>query len=109
MARDDGAGAARTAAGGRARPRSLREALPRTALLESAGPRVELLHAPKVPLHAPRWRIQLNAAHGRSGNVEPDSGEQDEVTGGCPAAGVGALYVISRERPFSTTAIDTGD
>lgn len=39
-------------------------ALPRTALLESAGPRVELLHAPQVPLHAPRWRIQLNAAHG---------------------------------------------
>jgi glycine C-acetyltransferase len=39
-------------------------ALPRTALLESAGPRVALLQAPQVPLHAPRWRIQLSAAHG---------------------------------------------
>lgn len=39
-------------------------ALPRTALLESAGPRVTLLQAPIVPLHAPRWRIQLNAMHG---------------------------------------------
>lgn len=38
-------------------------ALPRTALLESAGPRVALLQAPNVPLHAPRWRIQLTAAH----------------------------------------------
>jgi glycine C-acetyltransferase len=38
-------------------------ALPRTALLESAGPRVTLLQAPAVPLHAPRWRIQLNATH----------------------------------------------
>lgn len=39
-------------------------ALPRTALLESAGPRVCLPQAPDVPLHAPRWRIQLTAAHG---------------------------------------------
>jgi 7-keto-8-aminopelargonate synthetase-like enzyme len=39
-------------------------ALPRTALLESAGPRVQLLQAPVVPLHAPRWRIVLSAAHG---------------------------------------------
>lgn len=39
-------------------------ALPRTALLESAGPRVTLLQAPQVPLHAPRWRIELSAAHG---------------------------------------------
>lgn len=38
-------------------------ALPRTALLESAGPRVTLLQSPAVPLHAPRWRIQLTAAH----------------------------------------------
>ena len=38
-------------------------ALPRTALLESAGPRVSLLQAPTVPLHAPRWRIQLTADH----------------------------------------------
>ena len=38
-------------------------ALPRTALLESAGPLVTLLQAPSVPLHAPRWRIQLNADH----------------------------------------------
>lgn len=41
-----------------------RTALPRTALLESAGPRVQLLQAPVVPLHAPRWRIALSAAHG---------------------------------------------
>lgn len=39
-------------------------ALPRTALLQSAGPLVQLLQAPTVPLHAPRWRIQLSAAHG---------------------------------------------
>jgi glycine C-acetyltransferase len=39
-------------------------ALPRTALLESAGPRVILLQAPAVPIHAPRWRIQLCADHG---------------------------------------------
>ena len=38
-------------------------ALPRTALLESAGPRVTLLQVPTVPLHAPRWRIQLTADH----------------------------------------------
>ena len=38
-------------------------ALHHTALLESAGPRVPLLQAPNVPLHAPRWRIQLTAAH----------------------------------------------
>lgn len=38
-------------------------ALARTALLESAGPRVTLLMAPAVPLHAPRWRIQLSAIH----------------------------------------------
>lgn len=38
-------------------------ALPRTALLESAGPRVTLLIAPTVPLQAPRWRIDLNARH----------------------------------------------
>lgn len=38
-------------------------ALPRTALLESAGPRVSLLTAPQVPLHAPRWRIDLSAGH----------------------------------------------
>lgn len=42
----------------------LKTALPRTALLESAGPRVTLLQAPVVPLHAPRWRIQLTALHG---------------------------------------------
>lgn len=41
----------------------LATALPRTALLASAGPRVPLLQAPLVPLHAPRWRIQLTAAH----------------------------------------------
>lgn len=41
----------------------LMTALPRTALLESAGPRVPLLQAPNVPLHAPRWRIHLTAAH----------------------------------------------
>jgi 7-keto-8-aminopelargonate synthetase-like enzyme len=39
-------------------------ALPRTALLTSAGPQVTLLLAPNVPLHAPRWRIELNAHHG---------------------------------------------
>ncbi|WP_149587255.1 aminotransferase class I/II-fold pyridoxal phosphate-dependent enzyme [Tabrizicola flagellatus] len=39
-------------------------ALPRTALLESAGPRVGLLMAPQVPIHAPRWRIELSALHG---------------------------------------------
>ena len=38
-------------------------ALPRTALLESAGPLVTLLQAPNVPAHAPRWRLQLNADH----------------------------------------------
>lgn len=38
-------------------------ALPRSALLESAGPRVPLLQAPDVPLHAPRWRVQLTADH----------------------------------------------
>jgi glycine C-acetyltransferase len=38
-------------------------ALPRTALLESAGPRVPLLQAPTVPLHAPRWRVQLTSDH----------------------------------------------
>ncbi|MCU0903266.1 MAG: aminotransferase class I/II-fold pyridoxal phosphate-dependent enzyme [Tabrizicola sp.] len=38
-------------------------ALPRTALLTSAGPRVRLLQAPEVPLHAPRWRIELKAGH----------------------------------------------
>jgi 7-keto-8-aminopelargonate synthetase-like enzyme len=36
-------------------------ALPRTALLESAGPRVTLLMPPTVP--HPRWRIELNARH----------------------------------------------
>lgn len=39
-------------------------ALPRTALLQSAGPRVGLLLAPLVPLHAPRWRIEISALHG---------------------------------------------
>mgnify|MGYP001765010567 CR=1 FL=1 len=39
-------------------------ALPRTALLQSAGPRVSLLQPPVVPSHAPRWRIHLSAAHG---------------------------------------------
>lgn len=39
-------------------------ALARTALLESAGYRMHLLQAPDVPLHAPRWRIALSAAHG---------------------------------------------
>ncbi|HLQ19393.1 MAG TPA: pyridoxal phosphate-dependent aminotransferase family protein [Tabrizicola sp.] len=39
-------------------------ALARTALLQSAGPMVQLLQAPLVPRHAPRWRIQLSAAHG---------------------------------------------
>lgn len=38
-------------------------ALPRTALLESAGPRVTLLMPPDVPMLAPRWRIELNARH----------------------------------------------
>jgi glycine C-acetyltransferase len=38
-------------------------ALPRTALLESAGPLVTLLQTPSVPAHAPRWRIQLTADH----------------------------------------------
>lgn len=38
-------------------------ALPRTALLESAGPRVTLLMPPIVPLQAPRWRIELSARH----------------------------------------------
>lgn len=38
-------------------------ALPRTALLESAGPRVTLLMPPDVPLQAPRWRIELSARH----------------------------------------------
>jgi 7-keto-8-aminopelargonate synthetase-like enzyme len=38
-------------------------ALPRSALLESAGPLVPLLQSPTVPLHAPRWRIQLTAGH----------------------------------------------
>jgi glycine C-acetyltransferase len=38
-------------------------ALPRTALLESAGPLVTLLRAPVVAAHAPRWRIQLTAEH----------------------------------------------
>lgn len=38
-------------------------ALPRTALLESAGPRVTLLLPPTVPMQAPRWRIELNARH----------------------------------------------
>ncbi len=42
----------------------LLSALPRTALLESAGPRVTLLQAPVVATHAPRWRIQLNSGHG---------------------------------------------
>ena len=39
-------------------------ALPRTALLESAGPIVTLLQAPVVAAHTPRWRIQLSADHG---------------------------------------------
>jgi len=41
-------------------------ALPRTALLESAGPRVTLLMPPTVPLQAPRWRIELSARHSLS-------------------------------------------
>jgi glycine C-acetyltransferase len=41
-------------------------ALPRTALLESAGPRVTLLMPPNVPLHAPRWRIELGTRHSLS-------------------------------------------
>lgn len=39
-------------------------ALPRTALLQSAGPVVTLLQAPVVAAHAPRWRVQLNSNHG---------------------------------------------
>lgn len=35
----------------------------RTALLESAGPQVTLLQAPRVAAHAPRWRIELSADH----------------------------------------------
>lgn len=38
-------------------------ALPRTALLESAGALVTLLMAPAVATHAPRWRLQLMADH----------------------------------------------
>ncbi len=38
-------------------------ALPRTALLESAGALVTLLMAPAVAGHAPRWRLQLTADH----------------------------------------------
>lgn len=38
-------------------------ALPRTTLLESAGPVVTLLQAPLVAAHAPRWRIQLSSDH----------------------------------------------
>ncbi len=38
-------------------------ALPRTALLASAGPSVTLLQAPQVSPHAPRWRVELNARH----------------------------------------------
>jgi 7-keto-8-aminopelargonate synthetase-like enzyme len=38
-------------------------ALPRTALLESCGPRVTLLMPPIVPAQAPRWRIELSARH----------------------------------------------
>jgi 7-keto-8-aminopelargonate synthetase-like enzyme len=41
-------------------------ALPRTALLESAGPRVTLLMPPTVPQQAPRWRIELGARHSLS-------------------------------------------
>jgi glycine C-acetyltransferase len=41
----------------------LQTALPRTALLESAGPLVTLLMAPTVAAHAPRWRIQLSSDH----------------------------------------------
>jgi 7-keto-8-aminopelargonate synthetase-like enzyme len=39
-------------------------ALARTELLQSAGPKVNLVQAPLVPRHAPRWRIQLTADHG---------------------------------------------
>lgn len=39
-------------------------ALPRTALLESAGPMLTLLQAPLVAAHAPRWRVQLSSDHG---------------------------------------------
>jgi glycine C-acetyltransferase len=35
----------------------------RTALLQSAGPQVNLVRAPIVAAHAPRWRIQLSAEH----------------------------------------------
>lgn len=42
----------------------LHSAVPATELLHSAGPRVTLLQAPKVPRHVPRWCIQLSAAHG---------------------------------------------
>lgn len=38
-------------------------ALHRTAMLESAGPRVTLLQAPTVPRLAPRWRVELSALH----------------------------------------------
>ncbi len=41
----------------------LMTALPRTALLESAGALVTLLMAPAVATHAPRWRLQLMADH----------------------------------------------
>jgi glycine C-acetyltransferase len=41
-------------------------ALPRTALLESAGPCVTLLMPPNVPLQAPRWRFELSARHSLS-------------------------------------------
>jgi glycine C-acetyltransferase len=42
----------------------MQTAVARTRLLESAGPKINLLQAPTVPRHAPRWRIQLNADHG---------------------------------------------
>jgi glycine C-acetyltransferase len=35
-----------------------------TRLLQGAGPRITLLHAPQVAAHAPRWRIQLSSDHG---------------------------------------------
>jgi 7-keto-8-aminopelargonate synthetase-like enzyme len=38
-------------------------ALARAALLSTAGPKVTLLSSPRVPHHAPRWRIELNALH----------------------------------------------
>jgi glycine C-acetyltransferase len=41
----------------------LMTALPRTALLESAGARVTLLMTPAVASQAPRWRLQLMADH----------------------------------------------